>query len=355
MTPRSFVRHLGLRSFLFVLAAAGGSCVRPSTGADSSESAPEESVDEAEHALILKKNIFYVTDYGADPADFTDDTDEIKTAINLAVANGGGTVYFHRGEYDITDSLVLPRSMTKPIVFQGEGRAITRITTAGNLPSNKPVITFSGTESAKEFAFRDITLGRTDPGPVFVHDQPTPGTILWKAKFERVFFAAPDDTDGLGPGAVSYDLVHIKGAVLGRMEDVVFNGGHTGLRLEDSMYCDLLHLNTEQDLQTNHGVALVGGTGHSIHHALLGATDGGTSLSIEGGTNGISNIQVDGLSGGGKRTQSFIKLAGTSAAPVRNIVLTEGSAITSSCSRARRGSTSSSSTARSTSGSATRG
>lgn len=328
MLSRPLFRSLGLRSALLVSALLPGACAMQPAGPASTETepSPEESIGEAQQAawhwdVNYHYSFFNITKYGANPADFNDDTAALQAAIDAAAASGGGTVYIPAGEYDISDSLVLPRSATRPIVFQGEGRQITRIATEGNLPSSKPVITFSGTGAAKDFAFRDLQIGRTTPGVVFYHDQPTPGTTLWRASFERVVFAAPDDTDGVAPGVPSFDLVHIEGAVFSFMDDVAFIGGDTGLRLVDSLYVDLHRLNTEQDLQVNHGVVLSGGGGHSIDHSLLGASDGGTSLRVEGGADGISHVRIEDIAGGGKRTAAFIELAGTSASPVRDVTM----------------------------------
>lgn len=320
MTNRIDARSILFPSCILLLTAGVLACANGGGGHESIEN--ESNLQEAQQSILQNQNVFDVTSYGASPADFNDDTLPIQAAIDAAAANGGGTVYFPQGEYDVSESLTLPRSSTAPLVLQGEGRLLTRITTEANhLAPSEPVIKFSGNETAKDYVFRDLMIGRLNNGAVFHHDQPTPTTFLWRAVFERVFFAGPDDPDGAAGAVASADLVHVQGAQFSVMDDVVFNGGNAALKLEESSHVELRRLSVDQKHQVNHGIVLVGGDNYSIHGSRIQAVDGGSALSIEGGSGGIRNVRVDGLSAGGARTAYAIQCLGSSAAPVSNVTM----------------------------------
>lgn len=278
----------------------------------------------------LGPDVYNVVAYGADPrSGGQDDQPAIMAAIHAAAAARGGVIYFPRGEYDIAESIVLPRSYMRPLTLQGEGRFVSLITTLTGeqgdhlLPSDQPVIDFDPSQSltSRFYGFRDLQISRRNDGHVFRHTRTSPTARLHQAVFERVIFLAADDPDGASGPAGSTDLVLIQGGLLCTMNSVTFGGGDTALVLEDSSHMSLRDSGTFSDHASNQGIRLIGGGSHSLYRTRVEATDGGAALSIEGGTTGIGNIQIDGLFGEGKRTHTFVDLRGSPLAPVRNVVM----------------------------------
>lgn len=256
-------------------------------------------------------DIYNVVDYGASPVDANDDTVPIQRAIDAAASSRGGVIYFPRGDYDVTDSLVLPRSYTKPLIFQGDGRLASTLSTEGNnLSTSRPVITFdpASIHWSKYYGFRDLTIGRSNDGTLFRHLKTDPSTRLSRAVFERLQLLGYGGSDQ--EPAPTEKLVHIEGGTQSIFNDVVFIGGHTALALESCSHITINHVTVESDHWANNGIRLSGGGSHSLHHVRLDATDGGTALDIDAGPAGIADIQIDGVFGEGKRTQYFIKLTG---------------------------------------------
>lgn len=316
--------RFGLGSCVLI-ACAGLSCTPVAVGGEVKErgGAAPEPVGESEQAISAAA-VFNVVDYGADPAgNGADDHPAIMAAIHAAAAAPhGGEVYFPRGEYDVSESIVLPRSYTRPLILRGDGRYVSLITTlpgAGGLGSQEPVIDFDPSQSSPSrfYGFRDLQISRRNDGYVFRHTLTDDVARLHEAVFERVIFIA-----ALAPGeARSTDLVLIQGARLCTMNDVNFDGGLTGLVLEDSSHVSIRDSGTFVDHASTNGIRLVGGGSHSLYHTRIEALDGGTALGIEGGARGIANIQIDGLFGEGKKTRYFVKLEGTASGPVRNVVM----------------------------------
>jgi hypothetical protein len=293
-----------------------------------------EGVGEGAQAVVAATDVYDVVAFGADPASGgQDDQPAIMAAIQAATAARGGIIHFPRGEYDVAASIVLPRSYTKPLILQGDGRYVSLITTLRDeqdnhlLPSSHPVIEFDTSADpsthvpSKFYGFRDLQISRRNDGHVFRHTLPSPEARLLEAVFERVIFLGANDPDGAGGAVSSTDLVHIQGGLLCTMSDVTFGGGNTGLVIEASSHMSLRDSGTNSDHECNSGIRLIGGGSHSLHHTRIEACDGGTALSIEGGATGIGNIQIDGLFGEGKRTRRFIDLRGSAQAPVENIVM----------------------------------
>ena len=50
-------------------------------------------------SLAQSENIYDVTKFGADPKGINMSSEAVKQAIDKAFNNGGGTVYFPKGEY----------------------------------------------------------------------------------------------------------------------------------------------------------------------------------------------------------------------------------------------------------------
>lgn len=315
-----------------LLASAALSCTPVALGGEITERGPSaESIGEDDQAIVTSvQDVYDVVAFGADPASGGhDDSDAIQAAIAAAASARGGVIYFPPGEYDVSKSIVLPRSYTRPLTLQGAGRYVSLITTltdaAGDhlLPSIQPVIDFDASQSlpSRFYAFRDLQISRRNDGPVFRHTRTEPHTRLHEAVFERVIFIAPDDPDGASGTAQSADLVLIQGGLLCTLSDVTFDGGDTGLVIEESSHMSLRDCGTNMDHWSNHGIRLVGGGSHSLYHTRIEALDGGTAIDIEGGETGIANIQIDGLFGEGKRTHTFLRLAGSADHPVKNIVM----------------------------------
>lgn len=94
---------------------------------------------------------FNVKDYGATGNGSTDDTTACQNAINAAVAEGGGAVFFPPGNYIINGGLTIP--VSKPIRLFGAGmapgnglNAPTRL--KRNSDSTEPIIKAHGTSFA---------------------------------------------------------------------------------------------------------------------------------------------------------------------------------------------------------------
>lgn len=100
-------------------------------GGDYGWSMPQEfSVEEeAANTAWRKKGTFNVMDYGAAGDGVANDTAAIQRAINAAVANGGGTVYFPKratgetGYYRITNGLLIKENIS----LVGDGTSDTRL------------------------------------------------------------------------------------------------------------------------------------------------------------------------------------------------------------------------------------
>ncbi len=69
---------------------------------------------------------FSVTDFGATGDGATDDTTAIQNALAALVAAGGGTLFFPRGDYEISSTIAVGDN--RDIYIKGEGPDATRIT-----------------------------------------------------------------------------------------------------------------------------------------------------------------------------------------------------------------------------------
>lgn len=77
----------------------------------------------APHQPVWKAEPFDVTRFGAVPNDGLDDTYAVQRALDAAGQNGGGTVYFPRGRFQMNDSLRLPRF----VLLKGAGAELTQL------------------------------------------------------------------------------------------------------------------------------------------------------------------------------------------------------------------------------------
>ncbi|MGJ8529799.1 glycosyl hydrolase family 28-related protein [Maritalea sp.] len=73
---------------------------------------------------------FDVKTYGAVGNGTTDDTSSIQNAINAAIANGGGTVYFPQGDYKTTSTLTL--TSLEGVSLKGDNWNSAKIRSAAN-------------------------------------------------------------------------------------------------------------------------------------------------------------------------------------------------------------------------------
>jgi Pectate lyase superfamily protein len=71
-------------------------------------------------------NVFNVTNYGANPNDFGDDTVAVQNAVNAAENSGGGVVYFPNGSYYLKNI-----SLGAGVVLEGQDEYNTKIYYAG--------------------------------------------------------------------------------------------------------------------------------------------------------------------------------------------------------------------------------
>ena len=79
--------------------------------------------EKAENEIWSSKGYFNVKDFGAVGDVDTNDTPAIIAALDAAAANGGGTVYFPRGQYRVISTLAIPRNVT----IEGESENNTMI------------------------------------------------------------------------------------------------------------------------------------------------------------------------------------------------------------------------------------
>jgi len=80
--------------------------------------------------LTQSQTTFDVKAYGARGNATADDTAAIRGAIAAADAAKGGVVWFPRGTYRVTSTLVVPAATDREIQLAGEGRRNTHITAA---------------------------------------------------------------------------------------------------------------------------------------------------------------------------------------------------------------------------------
>jgi hypothetical protein len=85
----------------------------------------DNQLTDSEEVTTAEKPSYDVTYYGAEGDGATDDTAAIQSAIDAAIASGGGTIYFPSGTYVISDELVVGDS----IAMKGDGRDATTIET----------------------------------------------------------------------------------------------------------------------------------------------------------------------------------------------------------------------------------
>lgn len=111
------------------------------------------------------KDLFNVADFGADGVDGRDQTQSVASALSKAAENGGGVVYFPRGRYMITDTLVVPRLT----VLRGQARDQVAIVWPDM--AQPPTALVRGSNS---FGLEDLTLYCSNYRHVIVADQGTP-------------------------------------------------------------------------------------------------------------------------------------------------------------------------------------
>ena len=114
--------------------------------------------------------VFNVHDFGAEGKGQTDDTEAVKAALVAAAKSGGGTVFFPRGRYEVTDSLEIPRFVT----LKGEGRELVNIFWPD--VQNPPAQQLKATNS---FAIEDLTFYCANYSRFLVAEgtEPTAGNI----------------------------------------------------------------------------------------------------------------------------------------------------------------------------------
>lgn len=106
-------------------------------------------------------HIANVVAYGADPTGATDSTAAIQAAITAVSAAGGGTVFFPKGTFvvsqagtHVSDGLTINYCLRidqtiAPIALVGAGRGVTTVREADGQPINCPVLLVGGTDAAR--------------------------------------------------------------------------------------------------------------------------------------------------------------------------------------------------------------
>lgn len=118
--------------------------------------------------------------YGADLTGGNDSTSAINNAIAAVfAATYGGTVFFPAGEYKVTSTIVLPKSITKSIRIIGEGPRASVLYAGSNITAGDPMVRWStaasGSVQLQEIS--NLQLARLNGGPLIQFRQVTAGGL----------------------------------------------------------------------------------------------------------------------------------------------------------------------------------
>jgi hypothetical protein len=110
-----------------------------------------------------------VKEFGAVGNGNADDTSAVQAAIDFVFAQtNGGTVYIPAGEYRLTASLVLPKSIVKTIRLVGDGPRATTFYSGSSIASGTPVVRWdtSASGSCQLQSIEGMQIARLNGGPL---------------------------------------------------------------------------------------------------------------------------------------------------------------------------------------------
>lgn len=145
-----------------------------------------EVKEKAENEIWAAKGLFDVTDYGAVGDSSTNDTAAIFRAIDAAVQNGGGTVYFPARDdgtvagYRITSPLIVGENIS--FVGDGDGRTVLFYSGFLDTENREYLISFE-----KNFEIRDMQVScLTNPFAELIHRSTENGMEKGKVYIKNV-------------------------------------------------------------------------------------------------------------------------------------------------------------------------
>lgn len=173
------------------------------------------------------KNTFNVKSYGARGGGSADDTTAIRMAIEAARNSGGGTVYFPRGRYMLTDTIVIPQNVS----LRGERRDLVNLSWPDREVPLKYLL-----YGYNHFALSDLTIYASNHGHVIASDlTPTDKGEPGNVSIERVTIRANAYRGHLTPEQVDHRFRESLKASTGGY-DTIRLGGENILLTDSDVY-----------------------------------------------------------------------------------------------------------------------
>jgi len=246
----------------------------------------------------------------------------IQQAVN-AVTDGiygarGGEVLFSAGEYQILDTITLPRGIDTPkLVLRGVDTYVTALHAPAGHPASGPIIQWDPNATNKWVSYqviRDMQVSRSSLGPVIQHtmiggDQLT--SRLFACKFDNLFISSPIGTQGEA-------ALDIEGALSSSFSDVGVRGADIGFKLKNSSHVFVSNFRTEIDRSLTNGIIIEGGGNHVFVQTRIEGVDSGSGVRVD---QGAKNILFCGLFFEGKLTNPQIDIRDASVVTVINAAL----------------------------------
>lgn len=274
--------------------------------------------------------------FGAQGNGVDNDTAAINAAIaaccrtyvdgNPDLGGPGGTVYLPRGEYMVTDVLVLPRNRFFSFALVGDGPRATFLVSTLPWPGQASMIVDPSTIAPSfRLSIRDLFFRRAGTGgPVFEHVSQNSEQMriehLW---IHNVIFQNLTAAGGTGPGTT----VRLQTAINSRIEDVEVYGGETLLALESCARCAVVNFSTGMDNTMVHGIRITGGGQHTLSGIRIESCFHGDALALQG----CADVDVLNFTNEGKETARVVAITnGTRCVTLRETVVGTGRAATGS-------------------------
>ena len=241
----------------------------------------------------------------------------IQQAVN-AVTDGiygarGGEVSFSAGEYQILDTITLPRGLNTPkLVLRGVDLFSTALHAPTGYPASGPIIEWDPNATDKWVSYqviRDMQISRSTAGTVIKHtmiggDQLT--SRLFACKFENLYLSAGGSTQT----GIALD---IEGALNTSFRDLSVTGGNVGFSLKNSSHVEVSNFRTELDRTVANGIVIEGGGNHVFVQTRIEGVDGGSGVRVD---QGAKNVLFCGLFFEGKLTNPQIDIRDASLVTV---------------------------------------
>jgi hypothetical protein len=246
----------------------------------------------------------------------------IQQAINAVTDSTygarGGEVLFSAGEYQILDTITLPRGLNTPkLVLRGVDLYSTALAAPSGYPTSGPVLQWNPTATDKWVSYqviRDLQISRSTAGPVIQH------TMIGGDQLNSRLFACKLENLLLGSGASTGTdaTLDIEGALSTSFRDVGVLGNSIGFRLKNSSHVEVSNFRTEIDRSLANGIVIEGGGNHVFVQTRIEGVDGGSGVRLDQGT---KNILFCGLFFEGKLTNPQIDIRDASVITVINAAL----------------------------------